>query len=49
MAKASKPKKRAKNYNPKLAINASFDDVMKVFAAGGMGKKETPKKAVKKK
>lgn len=48
--KTAKPNKpRAKNYDPKLAINGSFDDVMKVFAEGGMGKKETTKKAAKKK
>ena len=34
-AKSKKP--RAKTYDPKLAINGSFDDVMKVFAAGGIG------------
>jgi hypothetical protein len=34
MDKAAEPKKRAKTYEPKLAINGSFDDVMKVFAAG---------------
>jgi hypothetical protein len=45
MAKAAEPKKRAKTYELKLAINGSFNEVMKVFAAGGSGKKEMPKKA----
>lgn len=48
MAKAAKTaKKRAKKYDNKLAINGSFDDVMKVFAGGAGKPKETPKKAGK--
>jgi hypothetical protein len=37
-----------KKHDVNLSINRSFDDVMKVFAARGMGNKETPKKAAKK-
>jgi hypothetical protein len=51
MAKGDKkPKKpRSNKYDPKLSINGSFDDVMKVFAAGEMGKKDEAKKPTQKK
>lgn len=41
MAKAKKT--RAKKYDEKLAIQGSFEDVIKVSVAGAV-KKETPKK-----
>jgi hypothetical protein len=44
-AKETKPKKgRAKNYDTKLKINGSFNDVMKVFVDPMRQLKEEPKK-----
>jgi len=41
----SKPKKeRAKNYDTKLAINGTFEDVIKVSVTPMPAKKETKKK-----
>jgi hypothetical protein len=46
---AKSKKKRAKKYEDKLAINGSFEDVIKVSVQPQEKQKETPKKPTKKK
>jgi hypothetical protein len=47
MAKVKK--KRASKYDEKLAINASFEDVIKISVAGNPAPKPKPAKPLKKK
>ncbi|MBX3240173.1 MAG: hypothetical protein KIT80_03040 [Chitinophagaceae bacterium] len=46
MAKAAKkaPKKRAKNYEPKVRFDGSFDDLVKISTTGAGVKKKEQKK-----